>query len=564
MYKFYFKYILAHKYYIVFLSFIIFFTLIFSSIDPLIFTILLDYIIPDKNTSLLLVLIVCYIMIIILRSLLKLCQTYIYNFISIKILYKLKSDLFRKIQDVDLSFFRKYDKGDIISRMETDIHTVQYFTTTLLLGIITDAGVLIVSLTAAAFINLKLLLIMIPFIPIFYYFTDKSGIKLTKLTRNVREQSAKILSFIEKTISGIATIKDNVSENKRTKQFIGLSRDITEVTINRGFLAGIINISIEAFSISLPVILLFIGAYSVINDELTAGLLVAYYTYLLRVFQPINRLSRLNVTFKNVKVSMERIYDLFSYENKIIESKHAIQKRYFDCVIKFKSITFSYDGETNILKNFNLSIHKGEKIALTGLSGSGKSTIINLLLRHYDTYNGVIEIDGIDIKSISLKSFRKLFGRISQNETLIFNDVINNILFYNEKTDNSKLEDYAKDLGIDHLLSDDNRCVNDSSLSKGEVQRIAILRELLKENQILILDEATSNLDLHNEKIVIDKVLEYFKDKTVIFIAHRLSSVKFADRIIHLEDGSITEAGTHNELMNKKGKYYKLWTIQNI
>jgi ABC-type multidrug transport system fused ATPase/permease subunit len=486
--------------------------------------------------------------------------------ISTGIYKNIIDDLYSKIQTLDMKYFSDSKVGDLMSRFSSDasmINSIILDSFTIILYLMTAIFYLVVlfitdwKLTMGVFLIAPLLLVVV----------KRYSSKLKHMGKNRQEISGELNSKLQETLSGIRVIKAFTTENYEKSKFKNLSsklRFFTRKAIGYEAKANSIAESLNYIMFSL---LLFFGGYRVIRSggTFTPGDFMTVLAGMGAMYTPAKRALKLYNGINTNSAAVDRIFEILDIESKVIDSENATQFKEFNSTIEFKNVDFEYEENKNVITNFNLSVKKGEKIALVGNSGGGKSTIVNLLPRFYDVSHGTIEIDGVDIKKYKLKSLRKKIGIVPQDTFLFSGTIEENIKYGNRTATTEEVIDAAKQanahvfiekLSNGYLTEIGERGVK---LSGGQKQRIAIARAILENPEILILDEATSALDNESEKLVQDALEKLMKDKTSFVIAHRLSTVISCDKIIVLQAGEIREIGTHAELLEKNGIYKSLY-----
>jgi len=492
------------------------------------------------------------------------------TFLRNGVLTSLRENLYKKIISMPLPFFSEKKKGDVISRITADILEIQHSFLSILELIIREPLTIFFTLIAMFLISYKLTVFVLFFIPISGFIIALIGKSLKATSTLVQTEQAEFLSITEETLQGLKVIKGFVSElffidkfKKSNNKFYKYSNRL----INRQNLASPIS---EFLGISVIGALLWYGGQLVLVDlELKPAAFLTYMGLAYGVLTPAKAISKASYSIKKGNAAAERVLEILESESSIKEIKNPINKQSFNSEIIFKNVSFKYDQES-VLNNINFKIQKGQTIAIVGQSGSGKSTIANLIPRFYDVCSGEILIDGINIKDLYKSELRKLMGLVSQ-ESILFNDSIsNNIKLSNSKVNLKEIEESAKIANANEFIEkfEDGYDLNvgdgGGKLSGGQKQRISIARAVLSNPPIMILDEATSSLDSESEKLVQDALENLMKNRTSIIIAHRLSTIQKADIILVINEGKIAEQGKHEELIKENGIYSKLIKLQSF
>lgn len=478
--------------------------------------------------------------------------------------------LFKHISKLSLSFFNNTKISELSSILIRDIAGMRVAFSQSLQKLIVEPISIASFLILLFIIDVKFSILVIIIIPISGFFSYQIGQSIRRKSKRNSIQSAGILNIIKEALSNIKIIKIFNLEDSENEKFKTENKKYFNLIFKKSILSNLLTPINETIGLSVGILLIWFGGISVLeNKTMQSDDFIKFILLLFAMLQPIRKLSNVNVVFQNGIAAAERVFTILDNDNKIVQRKNPIHIGDFTSSIKFKEVDFKYAGNENmILEKINLEIKKGQTIAIVGKSGAGKTTLSDLIPRFYDPYNGSIFIDNYDLKDYSLKSLRSLIGIVTQN-IILFNDSIKNNIAYGSKNANDKeLLNALKSANLYNLVSklDDGVDTiigeNGIKLSGGEKQRLSIARALVKNPQILILDEATASLDSESEKKVHDAIDNVIKDRTVIVIAHRLSTIINADKIIVMDKGRIVEQGNHLELINLDGIYKKLYELQ--
>ena len=524
----------------------------------------------DNHKALLFV-VVLIIILFFFKNIFGYLANYFLVFLRNGVIRDLRNTVYKKTIDLPLSYFSEKRKGDILSRVTNDVLDLQYSFLSVLELIVREPLTIIFTITAMLIISPKLTLFVFIFIPIMGIIISRIGKSLKRKSDRVQKEQGIFLSTLEETLTGLRIIKGfnaqsifNQKFQESTNRFYHFSNKL----LNRQNLASPTS---EFLGIGIIAIILWFGGSMVISENTTlkGSEFITYMGLAYNILVPAKAISRGLYNIKKGGAAAERIQEIIDTEDPLKDKENAIVKHSFDAKVIFENISFKYDNEY-VLKNFSLTIPKGKTIALVGQSGSGKSTIANLITRFYDVNKGRILIDEIDIRNLKTNSLRNLLGIVTQ-DAILFNDSIKNNLQIgdNNATDEQIIEalkianawEFVKDLpkGIDANIGDAG-----NKLSGGQKQRLSIARAVLKNPPIMILDEATSALDTESERLVQMALENMMKNRTSIVIAHRLSTIQNADEIIVMQKGEIVEQGKHQELLDKKGVYSNLIAMQSF
>ncbi|WP_299014226.1 ABC transporter ATP-binding protein [uncultured Polaribacter sp.] len=506
-----------------------------------------------------------------LKNFFRYLASYVITFLRTGIVKDLRDNLYKKIVELPISYFSEKRKGDIIARMTADVQEVETSILTSIETIVREPLTVIIAISIMLFMSVKLTLFVFVLLPVSGFIISSISKKLKSNSVKAQKETGNFLSFIEETLTGLRIIKgfnaERIIEDKFNTSTTNFKKLTTSV-FHRKTLASPMS---EFLGSATIIAILWYGGTEVLSntsalqpDEFM-GYIVLFYTVL-------NPIKLITTTFYNIQkgeASAERIMQVLNTENDIVDKENALVKKDFKQQITFKNISFKYK-EDYVLNDFSLTINKGETVALVGQSGSGKSTLANLITRFYDINKGEVLIDGENIKNITKKSLRDLMGIVAQ-DSILFNDTIaNNIKLGTQNATDEEILAAAKianaDEFIQPLKEKYNTNIGDSgnTLSGGQKQRLSIARAVLKNPPIMILDEATSALDTESEQLVQVALEKMMQNRTSIVIAHRLSTIQKADKIVVLQKGKIVEQGKHEELLAKKGEYFKLVTMQSL
>lgn len=510
------------------------------------------------------------VLLFLLKNVFGYLAAYFITFLRNGVLRDVRDALYKKILALPVSYFSEKRKGDTISRITADVNEVQTSFLSILELIVREPLTIIFTIIAMLMMSAKLTIFVFVFLPISGFIISLIGKKLKRQSHKAQEENGYFLSVVEETLSSLKIIKGFNAEDKMQNRFQASTNRLNHILnklINRQNLASPAS---EFLGIFVIVIILWFGGQMVlVEGSLDAATFIAFLGLAYNILTPAKQISKASYSVKKGNAAAERILQVLDTPSTITDKPSAVIKEEFEDNIKIDNISFRYEEE-NVLREFNLNVNKGQTVALVGQSGSGKSTIANLITRFYDVNEGSISIDGINIKDMTKKSLRNLMGLVTQ-DSILFNDTVrNNIALGKDDASDEEIIDalkianaweFVKDLpkGLETNIGDAG-----NKLSGGQKQRLSIARAVLKNPPIMILDEATSALDTESEKLVQKALENMMKNRTSIVIAHRLSTIQNADKIVVMQKGEIVEEGKHLELLKKKGTYQKLVEMQSF
>ncbi|MBQ0732801.1 ABC transporter ATP-binding protein [Aquimarina celericrescens] len=534
----------------------------------------LNYYVTQKadqgNDDVLIFMVALVISMFFLKNIFSYLAMYFITFLRNGVLKDIRNELYKKTVDLPLSFFSEKRKGDTIARISTDVLEIQHSFLSILELIVREPLMILFTICAMLLISVKLTVFVFIFIPISGFLISLIGKRLKKHSDKVQKEQGFFLSIVEETLGGLKVIKGFNAEkifNRKFKESTSRFYNYSNTLLNRQNLASPTS---EFLGITVIAILLWYGGQMVLVEKsLDPGLFIVYMGLAYNILTPAKAISKASYGVKRGNAAAERVLEILNTSSPLQDKPDAQEKRDFNTDITLENISFKYEDEY-VLDDFSLRVPKGSAIALVGQSGSGKSTIANLVTRFYDVNKGSIKIDNTDIRDLTKESLRGLMGLVTQ-DSILFNDSIkNNLLIGDEHATEEEIIDalkvanaweFVKDLpkGIETNIGDSG-----NKLSGGQKQRLSIARAVLKNPPIMILDEATSALDTESERLVQSALENMMKNRTSIVIAHRLSTIQNSDLIVVMQKGKIIEKGRHEELIAKNGAYQRLVTLQSF
>lgn len=549
---------------------------------PLLIPLILKYVIDniidaealsaaDKTSKLFWLMGISLIIFLFLRPPVEYIRQYLAQWVGSKILYDIRDKLFDHLQRLSLRYYSNTKTGEIISRVIHDVEQTKTFVITGLMNVWLDLVTIVIAIAIMMTMDFWLTIVAIILFP-FYGFSIKYFYgRLRRLTRERSQALAEVQGHLHERVQGIPVTRSFALEDHEQAQFDErnenfLKKAITHTSWNAKTFAVTNTITDLA-----PLLVIAFAAYQVIHGNLTMGTMMAFVAYMERVYSPLRRLINASTTLTQSIASIDRVFELYNESYDIKDKPNAKKLDRVQGEVEFKDVSFKYnENENEVLKSVNLKVEKGETIALVGMSGGGKSTLVSLIPRFYDVTSGEILIDGMDIRDVQARSLRNNIGMVLQDNILFSESVAMNIRMGNpDATDEdvyraaraANADEFIRDLpnGYDTLVGE-----RGVKLSGGQKQRIAIARVFLKNPPILIFDEATSALDLESEHSIQLAMEKLASERTTFIVAHRLATITHADRIVVVDRGQILEAGTHDQLMKQKGSYYDLYQVQHL
>ena len=505
---------------------------------------------------------------LVFQGVIQYAMTYLTSWIGQKIIFDLRRKIFRHILTLDLKYFDKNPIGRIVTRVTGDVEVLfEVFSS----GLVTAFGDIFLIIWILFFmfdLDVKLTFVMLAVLPILVFATSIFRKKVRESYRRIRILVAKLNSFIQEHISGISIVQYFAKEKNTIDEFEKINREHTEQNKKSVFYYAVFFPIVELIGAISVGLIIWYGGGQVVQNAVSIGVIVSFIQFTEMFFRPIRDLSEKYNILQTAMASSERIFELLDEKPAVTDPEEPKDVGRFRGDIEFKNVWFAYNKEDYVLKNVSFKIAEGEKVAFVGATGAGKTTIISLLTRFYDVSKGQIIIDGIDIREFAQKELRKNIAVVLQDVFLFSGDIYSNITLNNPDISEKMVAESVKNAGLDEFVNSMpeglGRKVNErgSTLSVGQKQLISFARALANDPSILILDEATSSVDTNTEILIQTAIKKLIEGRTSIVIAHRLSTIQNCDKIIVMHKGEIKEMGSHQELLEKEGLYYKLYQLQ--
>ena len=495
-------------------------------------------------------------------------QTYLVGWVGQRALQDLRIEVFGHLQRMSIGFYSRRRSGVLISRLTNDVEALDQLVSDGVVTLFQSTLTVIGTIVILFWLDAELAALTMLAVPLLLLGSLGFRIASADAYRITRERIALITAYLQETLSGVRVIRAFGREARHLKQFAKLNDDNRAANMKTVNLNAAYFPAVELLSALVTVAILLYGGYQAINDQVTVGVLVAFITALNTFFDPIQQLSQLYTTYQSGMAALDKIFELLDERPDLVDRKGAVDLRRIDGRIAFEGVSFRYgDGEDAVwaLRDVDLDIPAGQTLALVGVTGAGKSTLAKLVARFYDPTEGTVRVDGHDLRDVRAASLRSQLGVVPQEGFLFSGTVSDNIAFGKPDADDEELAAAARAVGADELIDSLDEGYETqvgergSQLSAGQRQLIAFARALIADPRILILDEATSNVDIHTEGRIEAGLRRLLAGRTAIVIAHRLSTIRSAGRIVVLDSGSIVEQGTHEELLEARGAYWRLY-----
>ena len=550
------------------------FSIAYSVISPRLMAFIIDFLKTDFEMNQLILYIVAYAFILITSLVFQYIQAILLQKIGQKILSALREDVFTHIESLSHAQLNHMPVGKLVTRVTNDTNAISMMFTQILTNLVKNIFLVIAIVVAMFMLNYALTLMVLCFVPFIFYFTLIFRKFSRRAFRRVKDGTTDINTFLSENLSGIKIIQIFNQEERKKKEFIAKNNKLGRAMRDQIFVFSIFRPIIYMLYISSVLCLFYFSAKGYINDVKFLGqvidveVVVAFYMYINTFFDPIQNLADQFNRLQSAFASAEKIFTIMDMKPEVVDREGAIELEHVEGNIEFKNVWFAYEGEEWVLKDVSFKIKAKDTVAFVGSTGSGKTTILGLICRNYDIQKGQILIDGIDIRDIKISSLRRHFGQMLQDVFLFSGTIRSNIVLREESFTDEEINAACKYVNADHFIDklkdglDEEVRERGNNFSAGQRQLLSFARTIIHKPSVMILDEATANIDTETELLIQDSLEKMMNIGTMLIVAHRLSTIQHADNIIVLSHGEIIEQGNHFELLAKRGRYYDLYMLQ--
>ena len=538
-----------------------------SMINPYLSGVIVDDVIMKNKSGILIYILGIMIFITGIKSVIRYTYQMVFEHVSQNVIFEIRQQMYEKLQELDLDYYNRTRTGDIMARMTGDMDAIRHFIAWVMYNIFENVTMFVFAIGTMFVINSQFTIFMFLLTPLVAYCAYKMTVKCNPIFYDIRERFSKLNTVVQENISGNRVVKAFAKEKYEISKFEERNKEYMDSNMDLAKVIQKYMPMLNALSNMFSVIMILVGGILIISEKLTMGELVIFNGLIWAINNPVNMVGWLINDVQRFLAASKKMRMLLGEQTKVANPKNGIKPSKIKGEIEFRNVNFEY-GDEQVLKNVNFHVRPGQRVAIFGQTGSGKSTIINLIERFYDAQSGEVLIDGVDIKKYDLHALRRNISISMQDVFLFSNTIEDNIRYGIPDIDNSKISWAAEMSDADNFinkLADSYETIvgeRGVGLSGGQKQRITLARSIIKDPSILILDDTTSALDVETEAAIQRNLKSIYKGKTTFIIAHRISSIKNSDLILVLDNGEIIESGTHEELINAHGHYYDVYKEQ--
>ena len=538
-----------------------------SMINPYLSGVIVDDVIMKNKSGILIYILGIMIFITGIKSVIRYTYQMVFEHVSQNVIFEIRQQMYEKLQELDVDYYNRTRTGDIMARMTGDMDAIRHFIAWVMYNIFENVTMFVFAIGTMFVINAQFTIFMFLLTPLVAYCAYKMTVKCNPIFYDIRERFSKLNTVVQENISGNRVVKAFAKEKYEISKFEERNKEYMDSNMDLAKVIQKYMPMLNALSNMFSVIMILVGGILIINEKLTMGELVIFNGLIWAINNPVNMVGWLINDVQRFLAASKKMRMLLGEQTKVANPKNGIKPSKIKGEIEFRNVNFEY-GDEQVLKNVNFHVRPGQRVAIFGQTGSGKSTIINLIERFYDAQSGEVLIDGVDIKKYDLHALRRNISISMQDVFLFSNTIEDNIRYGIPDIDNSKISWAAEMSDADNFinkLADSYETIvgeRGVGLSGGQKQRITLARSIIKDPSILILDDTTSALDVETEAAIQRNLKSIYKGKTTFIIAHRISSIKNSDLILVLDNGEIIESGTHEELINAHGHYYDVYKEQ--
>ncbi len=538
-----------------------------SMINPYLSGVIVDDVIMKNKSGILIYILGIMVFITVLKSVIRYTYQMVFEHVSQNVIFEIRQQMYEKLQELDVDYYNRTRTGDIMARMTGDMDAIRHFIAWVMYNIFENVTMFVFAIGTMFVINAQFTIFLFLLTPLVAYCAYRMTVKCNPIFYDIRERFSKLNTVVQENISGNRVVKAFAKERYEISKFEERNKEYMDSNMDLAKVIQKYMPMLNALSNMFSVIMILVGGILIINEKLTMGELVIFNGLIWAINNPVNMVGWLINDVQRFIAASKKMRMLLGEQTKVANPKNGIKPSKIKGEIEFRNVNFEY-GDEQVLKNVNFHVRPGQRVAIFGQTGSGKSTIINLIERFYDAQSGEVLIDGVDIKKYDLHALRRNISISMQDVFLFSNTIEDNIRYGIPDIDNSKISWAAEmsdsDNFINKLADSYETIVGERGvgLSGGQKQRITLARSIIKDPSILILDDTTSALDVETEAAIQKNIKSIYKGKTTFIIAHRISSIKNSDLILVLDNGEIIESGTHEELINAHGHYYDVYKEQ--